>query len=483
MFSSKLIKTLKALNPNEFRQLGLFLKSPYFVSERNGKNIIPLFEYLQTYYPVFESKQISKEVVYLHVFPDEKYIKGKLEKVMTALLQEIRRFIIQYSKDQQGQTTQDMLALARFYRQKKMDRFFRRTLEQIRTAQEQNQKRDKDFFFNQYLIDKEWVEYESFYNTRQKDLNLPSTLRNLDIFYIIAKQEYSSWLLSQDRHHAPLDLQDDLVDLEKLTRFRERKDYLDVPLIIIYDQALRLLQDSEQKEEAFKALNQLLEQYQDRIPLEQLKAMQALCRNYSVQFYNEGNRDYLQISFDLYKKHLEEGFLYYNNGLLQSTIKNIVVLGLKLKEIDWVYQFLEKYKDRVVGTKHKKEVYHFNLASYYFAIKAYDDALQYLSEHYEDWYYQIASRRLEIKIYYETQSILLDSKLEAYKIYIFRIAKSKLTALQKKGNNNFADMVRQINAPKTIGNPVRIKRLIERVKTKKVIAEEEWLLEKLNELL
>ena len=482
MHSSKLIEIIKVLNHEELTQLDLFLHSPFFVDDKDGKYIRPLFRLIYSFYPDFNNNELTKEKTYSSLFPDEAYVKGKLEKIMTLLLQSIQRFVVQYYAKKQNSKTQDTLILARFYRQKKLDRFFRRTLDQMLKQQDNTRKRDKDFFFNQYLIEKEKAEYEAFYNTRQKDLNLPSTLRNLDIFYIIAKQEYSSWLLSQDKHHMPLNLQEELTDLGNLTLLLKEKNHLDVPLIKVYDQALKLLQNT-QGQQAFKELTLLVEKHKDEIPLEQLKAMQALCRNYSVRFYNEGNREYLKVSFDLYKKHLEEGFLHYNEGLLPSTIKNIVVLGLKLKEIDWVYGFLEKYKNRVVGTKHKKEVYHFNLASYYFALKAYDDALRYLSETYEDWYYHIAARRLEIKIYYEMRSVLLDHKLEAFKIYIFRIAKSKLTKLQKLGNNNFADVVRQINAPKTEGNPDRIHRLINRVRTKKVVADEEWILEKLEELL
>lgn len=480
MRSSKLIELIKVLNKEELKQLDSFLRSPFFVEEKVVKRIYPLFKYLATLFPGFNEEVLVKENIYKNLFPNEDYVKGKLEKIMTLLYQTIKRFVVESYTQKSKEAIHDELKLAGFYRQKKLDKSFQRTLKQIRKRQDSIKKKDKNFFFNEYLIAKEYSEYESFYNTRQKDLNLPSTLRNLDIFYILAKQEYSSRLLSQDKHHVPLSVDENLIDLEDFLLLKKQK-YLNIPLIKVYDLALQLLQNTEGKS-VVKELNELIEEYKNEIPLEQLKAMQALCRNYSVRFYNEGNREYLQLSFDLYEKHLEEGFLYYNDGLLPSTIKNIVVLGLKLKKIDWVYNFLEKYKNKVVGTKHKKEVYHFNLASYYFAKKSYDEALRYLSETYEDWYYQIAARRLEIKIYYEIKSLLLDPKLDAFKIYIFRISKSKLTKLQKLGNNHFADVVRQINSPKTIGNADRIGRLIARVKNKKVIAEEEWLLEKLDDL-
>ena len=477
MHSSKLIEVIKTLTTSEQKKVDQFLRSPYFFKGKVDPKQTELFEYIIQSYPNYDDERLQKGHVYEFLFPGEELVKGKLEKVMTFLLQSIQRFVVLDTSNPDHQGVRSALRLARFYRQKKLDRFFQKTLEKIRKEQKQIKQRDKEYFFEQYLIHKEISEYESFYNTRNADLNLPATLKYLDLFYILAKQEYTSWLLAQHKYHIPIDFQENIKAYEKLFPIFQDASGDEVPLIKVYNQVLLLLRDDDD-DSPFPHLKELIQTYKQDLPLEQLKDLQALCRNYSIRQYNKGNRKYLREAFLLYREHLEEGYLYYHNGLLPSTIKNIVTLGLKLKEYNWVLDFLNQYRYRIVGTKFSDEVYSFNLASIYFSRKDYDQALEYLSESYEDWYYKIAARRLEIKIYYETDSVLLDPKLDAFKIFIYRIAKSKLPQLQKSGNNNFADLVKQIRSSKTSHNQNRLQKLLHKIKTKKVVAEEEWLIEK-----
>ena len=119
MHSSKLIEIIKVLDKEELKQLNLFLQSPYFVSDKEGKYTRPLFEYIHSFYPDFSSTDLTKAKTYNTLFPGEQYIRGKLEKIMTLLLQAIQRFVVQYHTDKQNRTIQDALTLARFYRQKK----------------------------------------------------------------------------------------------------------------------------------------------------------------------------------------------------------------------------------------------------------------------------------------------------------------------------------------------------------------------------
>ncbi len=481
MRSSKLIETIKVFSEQELDKLLLFLSSPYFFSGKIDESAIQLLQYLRRFYPEYEDDRLDRAVAYREMFADTKFIKGKLEKVMSQLLKAIHAFIEQEYPLREYRDVQKMLAQARFFRERNLDKFFLRTFEKLRKDRAKIEQRAKDYFLGQYLIDKEISAYEAFYNKRQEDLNLPATLRHLDIFYILAKQEYTIWLLAQSKNQLVPGLRENLDSLEQVIPILRAHHKFDEPLIEVYSQVLLLLQDYRD-DSAFPIVRELIRKYQHRLPMDQVQALQALCRNYSIRQYNLGNEKYLDEAFSLYREHLEEGYLHYDGGLLPSTVKNIVNVGLKFKAYDWVFEVLESYRDKIVGTKHPTDVYHFNLASYYFARETYDQALEYLSGTYEDWYYKIAARRLEIKIYYETKSVLLDPKLDAFKIFIFRIAKSQLPPLQKQANNNFADLTRQISASKTNHNRDRATKLMDKVKARKVVAEREWLIEKLTQV-
>ena len=88
---------------------------------------------------------------------------------------------------------------------------------------------------------------------------------------------------------------------------------------------------------------------------------------------------------------------------------------------------------------------------------------------------------MELKIYYELQSDILESRIDAFKIYIYRISQKVLPVVQRDGNNNFIDLLKQIRSPKTLDSLKRIEKLRNKVREKKSIAEKEWLLEKLAE--
>ena len=233
----------------------------------------------------------------------------------------------------------------------------------------------------------------------------------------------------------------------------------------------------------FETLQATLEENHHDLPTDHLKALQAFCRNYCIVQYNKGRKIFLQKLFQLYQQHLEQGYLYHDGGLLPSTVRNIVVFGLRCSAYDWVRDFLKKYRHRIVATNEAEEIYQFNWAAYLFAIGEYEKALDSLAGRYEDSYYQLAARRMELKIYYELNLPILDSKINAFKVYIYRVSQKNLPPVPREGNNNFIDILRQICHSKTLNNPDRVRKLIGKVEAKKSVAEKNWLIEKLEAAL
>ncbi len=174
--------------------------------------------------------------------------------------------------------------------------------------------------------------------------------------------------------------------------------------------------------------------------------------------------------------------MYYHNGLTVSTLRNIVTSGLLQKQFDWVRKFLEEHRSRIVGALRPEEIYHFNLARYHFALGEHAVALDLIADHYDDLYYQIAARRLEIMIHYETDSPLLDAKLDAFKTFLYRLSKKQISEHQRRGNQHFFNALRQILHPQTPFDDQRVRRLIEKWQGQSVLVEKDWLLEKLRDL-
>ncbi|MEM1322013.1 MAG: hypothetical protein AAGG75_17265 [Bacteroidota bacterium] len=481
MQRSKLVAILKHLEETELELLRQFLRSPYFFKGKIEEEALRLFEYIVAAAPDFKAESLDKSKAWAQIFSEQVFNKSKLDQLMTRLLKNVNRFLAYHFDDLEGDAVRQQLALSRFFRERRLGKQFDRNIEGLRKKQRSIPRRHRAFYFQQFLIERELSDYESLYNTRKADLNLPATLRSLDLYYLITKLEYVCMLLAQHKYHHALDLKDSLEIIELMTPMIQQKHYQEVPALKLYYQAFCMLQ-SEGDDDAFQSLCYLLREYEDQIPLAQLKDLQTLSRNYCIRQYNRGHRDYLNEAFKLYQQHLDQGYLHYEEGLVAGTIRNIVSIGLKLHQYDWVLQFLTDYKDKIVGTNYPDEVYHFNLATYYFALGDYDAALKYLADTYEDTYYKIAAKRMELKIYYEKKSVLLDPKINAFKVYIFRTSKRLLTELQREGNNNFIDFLKRICSPKTSWDSGRIQKLIKNLEQSRIVTDKEWLQNKLLEL-
>ena len=481
MKQSKLLNTIGALNKMEFRDLKKFMQTPYFVEVKQKKKVLQLFDILRPYYPGFDHKQLEKEKVYQQIFPGSPYSTSKMDRLMTRLLAVVRRFIVFESTLKKMQSGEEDLILARFYSERKLKNDFQNSIRQFETRQNQIQVQTPDFFLNDYLMQVEKSAFAGFYNQRKADLNLPSTLRSLDIFYISSHLQHACSLLTQHLYHVPLELENKLLKYEEITRYIESNDYLDVPLIAVFYYAFQLLYLKDDNE-IFEKLLEALNKYEDDLPAEQLKAIQTICRSYCVRRCNKGEAQYLPMAFDLYKAHLESGHLYHDNGIFAGKLKNLVTIGLKMKQYDWVYDIINSHRNRIIGTKHPEEVYRFNLSSYYFAKKAYNKALEYLSGYEDDTYYKVSAKRLELKVYYELKSPILESKMSAFKIYLFRVSDKILSEVAKEGNNNFINLLRRIHNPQTRFNPERIDKLLNKISSLGAVTDRDWLIEQLEKM-
>lgn len=482
MQGSKLIRLIETFDQKALERLRLFVYSPYFNNGPKSELIQQLFQLIYEAAPGFSKEKVLKARVYAAIFPDEVVVKGKLEKLMTQLLGLVMDFIAtEYSPARQKESAR-LLVQMQFFKEQELSNQFEIAVKKLNQVLAKRQFQDRDFFYDKFRLEQELVDYYGQQNSRTEDLNLPATLKQLDIYYLTAKLEYSIWLLSQNIH-IPLDLEDSLILLEKVVPFIERESYLNLPILRIYHQAFLLLHKHDQdNHQEFTNLKHLLAEYGDEIDPEQLKALQTLLRIHAIGHCNRGNDTYLPEAFQLYQNHLNLGYLYHDGKLFPGTVRNVVVLGLRMGEADWVYDFLQIHQDKITATQHPEEVYHFNLANYYFAIQEYDNALNYLDDTYEDLYYKLAAKRLEIKIYFEQNSPLLEPRLEAFKVYIFRLSQKRLPEKHRMGNNHFIDLLRQIINPKTFKNKERIAKLSERIEEKKIVAEKEWLLDKLQKM-
>ena len=484
MEKSKLVIALRLLNGEERNQFERFLQSPFFFEGSQSEDLRILFEIIKTYILSDGVDGLSREAIFELLYPNQGFVKGKLDKLMSALFRQLKVFLFFISeKREEAFELKVQMATAKFFKEKRYSQGAKQTLKQLYKTIESYQKKGSKQLFFRYEVEREVSHFEVLFNNKKLDVNIASTLKALDFFYMAIKIECISALLFYTLEKK--NIKENIIQLIEEVDWWIQKEVDHVPPIIYtYNKAMKLLQIKETEDDnEFNDLINAIDKHEEELPSHDLKTILVMARGYCVYKYNSGSLKHLRLAFDMYKKHLIKGYLYHSGKLLPYTIVNIVSFGLKLGEFDYVKQFIDDHQDKIIGTNQPKELYHFCLSNYYFKIENYGKALENLRFNNEDTFYNIAAKRLEIKIYYEQKSVLLDAKMDSFKVFIFRMSKKLLSDVHKAANNNFIDSLRQILNPKTQGNAERIEKLRSKISEEKSFSEKWWLLEKLDELL
>ena len=107
--------------------------------------------------------------------------------------------------------------------------------------------------------------------------------------------------------------------------------------------------------------------------------------------------------------------------LTRFTYHNIVAIGLRLGELEWVRYFITEFKNRLEKT-YRESAFSYNLARLEYESRHFDHVLELLQKaNYRDPLLNLAAKTLLLKTYYEISEFdLLQSHLDAMRNYIHR---------------------------------------------------------------
>jgi hypothetical protein len=152
---------------------------------------------------------------------------------------------------------------------------------------------------------------------------------------------------------------------------------------------------------------------------------------------------YLEELFDLYKEELQSGLILIHEELDHSDYKNIVTVGLRLKQYVWVSEFMEEYR-ALVQPVYRDNVYHFCQADLLYAKRKLGEAIRLLQTvAFTDVFYQLSSRMLLIKLYFEMKEEEgLFYALDAFERFLRR--NKSIARERREGHRNFIAFSRRL---------------------------------------
>ncbi len=467
MRETKLHEMLALMDKKEAGRLHKFLSSSYFNS---NSALVRLAEYFH-----LPDANLEKQAVWNHLFPGKPFEDLVLRRTSSDLLALVAQFLaIEQFGNSHAQRQVHLLKTLREREAQGLYEFFYRKVIHATMDDATELKLNSQTFLDAYLLEAErnaWLERSA---NRSGVTNLDASVASLDRFYLFNKLKYACTRLN-NRNVMGGDFQDPLI--EGLLKQLPTSNYAQDVALLIYFRIYQMLSRHEETEH-YALFRQNLSQFAESFSVDEARHLYAFAMNYCIGRINAGEGAYLQEIFGLYKESLERKVLFEGESLSPWDYKNIVVVGLRLSEFEWVETFIRTYRDRI-PSEHRENAFTYNLAKLHFYKKHYSEVLKLLQKlEYEDVFYNLDAKVMLLKIYFELHEIeALDSLIESFRTFLRR---NKLISASHR--TNYLNLILFVKKLSRVGygDHKRIAKIRADFEATRQIADADWLREKLG---
>ncbi|MCC7246051.1 MAG: hypothetical protein IT269_10250 [Saprospiraceae bacterium] len=478
MKDTHVVELIKALHPDELDDLRRFSTLGWVEKGDYARYAPLLLEILLKAYPDFEAENIEKNSVYDILFPGQPFVSSRLEKINVEAAKIIRTFLqVKYYLREENEFNRN-LDMVVIFRNRGMSNRYEQWFSRLQKKLSQDIPFTENHFFHQYLLNMEQGYWMSLHNQQKNDMNLSNTIKSLDAFFYYQRLMFLNFLMNQNIIANCITNE----ELKKLSNYTHESTQSHHPLMrvaLIHQSLLHNIElmDINNVDEAM----QVLRQEEKSLSSDQLQTVYSFLRNLCAMLYNRGLPEAIERLHALQVISLEKNYLTHFGQLTPSVYLNLAKTALLCNKTQWAEQFIEDYKGRVINENDTFDFYRLNRAVFLFETGHFDAALDVLPAVFSQIDHMLMAKRLELRAYYETTSDLLPYKIHSFKMYLNRTGKSQLSADLMELQNNFVNMLHQLENSRT-GDPKRSEQLLKRIMAKTKVAERPWLIEKAREL-
>lgn len=437
MKKSKLVLILKELSVREQSRLLKYIQSSFF---NKHQDVLRLYEYLVQFAPDYEDDRLEKSLVVERISTGISKMEDKhFYNVTSYLLELVCDFI--GLLEQEKEPLQQKIAVVKGLRKRNLSFQLPASIRQHQLLQEQYPYKDAEINFEKYLFYNELDTLFLKQNTRVFDENLQLKNEHLDLFYLSSKLKIACDMASrniviQANYRCSM--------IEPLLNYlegEEGQEYLKTPTVLVYYKVLKMLTKAE--EQYYFELKADLEKSVQDFPREEAKLIYDYAENYCIRKINSGQSHYYREFLDLYKAQLSTEILLKEGYLDERDYKNIVTVGLRLKDYEWTEGFIHQNKNKIKETV-RENAFVYNLAAFYYATGQYTKALRSLhSVEFTDVTYHLGAKDIQLKSYYELgESDAFNALINAFKIYVKR--NKELSPYRKEVYFNYLKIAKKI---------------------------------------
>lgn len=467
MYKSKLIKIYTSFNRKEKALFRKWVNSPM---HNQHKDVLLLFEFIFSKRGNLTALSLTKEKAYQFIYAAS-YNDLRLRHLMSLgvnVLENFVRFLIQGSNDFLQEKS-----LIQFYKDRKLNKFSQQQIQKTKAIQENQTIKDGAYYHHQYELETAIFEQVGE-DERVRTTNLQAIFDAYSTAFVIEILRHACTALTYQNLNKKN--QFDIPFLPAVLEQIELGIYPNIVSIQFYYYSYKSLTEPNQASHYHQLKKLLFEHYQE-LKSSEIKNIHVIALNFCIKQLNNGDENYVQEVFDLFKYGLEYNILIKDNILSRFTYKNIITAALRLKEIHWTSQFLEAYTP-YLNPKYQKNYHHFASAKLLYTKGNYDETMRSLHQvEYDDLFLNLDAKMILLKIYYEQGSTdALEALLNSFYIYLQR---KEVMGYHQSNYKNIIKFTRKLLSLKPYDKD-SLKKLQKQVEQVSPLTEKHWLLEQIR---
>jgi hypothetical protein len=480
MQNNKLIQVISGFKRKEMTRFFEFVRSPYF---NKHDEVRALIAHLNSIFPDFDEKKCDRFRLFQVLFPGQQHDQSRLALLFTYAYRLLETFLKVEQLQEMGPG--DELLLLRQYRERGQWKQYEQTLLRLSKQLAQTKKQNSQYHLHYFQLAEEADRYYNQRGRHEQDHNIQVKQDFLDRYYMAEKL----------RDACEMSVRRKILKVNYQTRFltaileevsRELSQYEPIPSVWVYYHLFLLVEGKEGI--TFEEMLRILLKNEHFFEHQEQQLLYNYLQNYCIEQINKGKTTFHRQAFEIYKLQLEKKLIIINGFLSEWHYKNIVTIGLRLGETDWVYQFIHQYKE-FLQPKSVRNAFNFNLASWYYQQGQLEEVLELLHQvEHKDNRYSLAAKSLLLRTYYDLdEQEAMFSLLDAFSQYLHR--NKVMTDERIKAFRNLLQLTKKAMLLKSeigFSKPEKLnkelQKLLNSIHSKNAIINQDWLMQKVNEL-
>lgn len=480
MHDTRLVKILKTFSPEEMKEFGKFIASPYF---SKGRDLTPLYKELKKFHPEFTGKGLEKEMIF------SKLGKGKYnEQLMRIMISDLSKMAVEYLHNLSAM--ESPLKTKLFLTENALRRRLLFLAEQLIDEAEETMLKspvDIDRFYNLHGLEMQKGEYNYVTGTTRYKGAIEKNASEYTIFYFLDLAANHLHNFYTYKTNVNIDYTDYmLVQMLETTWLRKLEPLItgskvrDAARIYLYYILSYIDKNDEHyfykmKDLLFKSLGEL----DPSIVPYMLNMYSTLCTKKGFELdYDKFTLERLESK----KKMISAGMFTRNppNFIHPIRFYTVISSGVEAGDHKWVEKMVQKHTDDL-APEYRNSFYNYFMAEVYFLKKDFDRSLSYAGKiDISTFILKPIVYSLQLRLYYELNYI--DEALSIIDTFRHFIKGNKqATTIVSKNRTDFLKLYKKLLIYKSGKRRYSFQQLKEE-KTDPATLQRKWLMEKLNEL-